>query len=307
MGMNLRQIEAFKAVMETGTVTQAAARLHIAQPSATKLLQMCERSVGMPLFTREGGRLTPTAEAHLLYEEVERVFQGAERINQAVAEIRALRRGTLSIGMMPGMAFGFAQEVLSRLESAHPGIKTQLHSRETTKLVEQLAMQQIELLYTSRSIDHADLRVERICRVPLVCILPKGHELGQKKEIRLADLRNERLACFTLGTQLRGLTDLAFERAKVSRVIALESMTAPPICAFVARGLGVAIVNPLHIGMCAPLLSIRPLVPTLNEEIVMASPRSRKLSRLAEAFADESRKLGSQIEADPMCIASSYA
>lgn len=304
--MNLRQIEAFKAVMETGTVTQAAARLHIAQPSATKLLQMCERSVGMPLFTRDRGRLTPTAEARLLYEEVERVFQGAERVNQAVAEIRALQRGTLSVGMMPGMAFGFAQEVLARLDAKHPGIKTHLHSRETTQLIEQLAMQQIELLFTSRTVDHPEFKVERICRVPLVCILPKGHPLESKKEIRLADLRNERVASFTLGTQLRGLTDLAFQRAKVSRVIAFEAMTAPPICAFVARGLGVAVVNPLHVGITAPLLVIRPLVPALMEEIVMASPRSRRLSRLAEAFAQESRKLGALIETDPMGIASGY-
>jgi DNA-binding transcriptional LysR family regulator len=79
--MNLRQIEAFKAVMETGTVTLAAARLHIAQPSATKLLQMCERSAGMSLFTRDRRRLTPTPEARLLYGEVERVFQSAETIS----------------------------------------------------------------------------------------------------------------------------------------------------------------------------------------------------------------------------------
>lgn len=304
--MNLRQIEAFKAVMETGTVTQAAARLHVAQPSATKLLQMCERSAGMPLFTRDRGRLIPTPEARLLYEEVERVFQSAERVNQAVAEIRALRRGTLSVGMMPGMAFGFAQEVLARLEATHPGVQTHLHARETAQLIEQLAMQQIELLFTSRAIDHPELQVERICRVPLVCILPKGHRLETKKEIALADLRSERLASFSLGTQLRGLTDLAFDRAKVSRVVAFESLTAPPICAFVARGLGVAIVNPLHVGMTAPLLVVRPLVPTLMEEIVMASSRARRLSRLAEMFAQTSRELGTLLESDPMAIASGY-
>ena len=304
--MNLRQIEAFKAVMETGTVTQAAERLHIAQPSATKLVQMCERSAGMPLFTRDRGRLKPTPEARLLYAEVERVFQSAERVNQAVAEIKALRRGTLSVGMMPGMAFGFAQEVLARLEVKHPGVQTHLHARETSQLVAQLAMQQIELLYTSRVIDHPELKVERICRVALVCILPKGHPLQSKKEIQLADLRGERLAAFSLGTQLRGLTDVAFDRAKVSRVIALESVTAPPICAFVARGLGVAIVNPLHVGMTAPLLVVRPLAPALVEEIVMATSRARRLSRLAEMFAQTSRELGAQLEADPMTIVAGY-
>lgn len=304
--MNLRQIEAFKAVMETGTVTQAAARLHIAQPSATKLLQMCERSAEMLLFTRDRGRLIPTAEARLLYEEVERVFQSAERVNQALTEIKALKRGALSVGMMPGMAFGFAQEVLARIHPTHPDIQIRLHARETAQMVEQLTMQQIELLFTSRAVDHPELKVERICRVPLVCIVPRGHLLEAKNEIVLGDLRNERLATFSLGTQLRNLIDMAFDKAKVSRVIAMETMTAPPICAFVARGLGVAIVNPLHIGMAAPLFVVRPLVPTLMEDIVMASPRGRRLSRLAEMFADTSRELGALLEADPMTIVSGY-
>lgn len=304
--MNLRQIEAFKAVMETGTVTQAAERLHIAQPSATKLLQMCERSAGMSLFTRDRGRLIPTAEARLLYEEVDRVFQSVDRVSQAMAEIRALRRGTLSVGMMPAMAFGFAQEVLARIEATHPGVRAQIHARETAKLVDQLSMQQIELLLTSRSVDHPEFTVERLCRVPLVCIVPKGHRLASKKEIQLADFRDERLAVPSLGTQLRALTDLAFERAKVPQTIALESMTAPPICAFVARGLGVSIVNPLHIGMSASMLVVRPLAPALYEEIVMATLRGRPLSLLGQAFADASRALAVQIEGNPLGIDFSY-
>ena len=74
--MNLRQIEAFKAMMEAGTVTEAALRLRISQPAMSKLLQYFERAAGMALFTRDRGRLSPTPEAQLLYDQVEQVFQG---------------------------------------------------------------------------------------------------------------------------------------------------------------------------------------------------------------------------------------
>ena len=133
--MNLRQIEAFKAVIESGTVTQAAERLAISQPAVSKLLQSFERGSGLTLFTREKGRLSPTTEARLLYEEVERIFQGAGRVRQAADEIRSLKRGLLSIGVMPALSVGFAQEILARLHVSQPGVSVNLHGRETHKLL----------------------------------------------------------------------------------------------------------------------------------------------------------------------------
>jgi DNA-binding transcriptional LysR family regulator len=304
--MNLRQIEAFKAVIEAGTVTSAAARLHISQPAVSKLLQMFERGAGMPLFVRDRGRLTPTAEARLLYEEVERVFRGADRVRQAAVEIKSLRRGTLSVGFMPALSAGFAQEVLSRLQESHPGFQMILNASATRNLVEQLVMHQIELMYSAHPMDHPEIRFEQICSTALVCILPKGHRLEKKKQIQFADLRGERFASFRMDTSLRRRIDQAFEDAKVSRVFALEAATAPPICAFVARGLGVSIVNPLYIGAFAPALVIRPFVPRITEEIYVATARSRRMSRLAEAFAQASREFGVLAEAHPEVITSGY-
>jgi DNA-binding transcriptional LysR family regulator len=304
--MNLRQIEAFKAVMEAGTVTQAAARLNISQPAVSKLLQMFERGAGMPLFIRDRGRLSPTVEARLLYEEVERVFQGADRVRQAAAEIKSLRRGTLSVGAMPALSVGFAQEILARLQESHPGIQMILHARETPHLIEQLVMHQIELLYSAHPLDHPELRVESLCCVPFVCILPHGHRLASKAEISCSDLRGERFASFRHGTPLRRHIDQAFEDAKVSRINALEAPMATPICAFVARGLGVSVVNPLFVGAFAPTLVIRPFAPRITQDVFMATPRSRRISRLAEAFAQASRDFGALVEADPDIITLSY-
>lgn len=304
--MNLRQIEAFKAVMEAGTVTQAAARLNISQPAVSKLLQMFERGAGMALFTRDRGRLSPTVEARLLYDEVERVFQGADRVRQAAAEIKSLRRGTLSVGAMPAFSVGFAQEILARLQESHPGIQMILHARETPHLIEQLVMHQIELVYSAHPLDHPELRVETICRVPFVCILPHGHRLASKAEIRCSDLGGERFASFRHGSPVRRLIDQAFEDAKVQRVNALEAPMATPVCAFVARGLGVSVVNPLYIGAFAPTLVVKPFVPRIEQDVFMATPRSRRISRLAEAFAQASREYGASAEAHPERITMSY-
>src|SRR5437868_6942450 len=99
--MKIRQLEAFRAVMLCQTVTRAAEMLHISQPAATRLIADLEESVGFALFERVRGRLYPTAEAQVLYEEVQRSLVGVERIALAAQDIRELQRGSLQIAAAP--------------------------------------------------------------------------------------------------------------------------------------------------------------------------------------------------------------
>ena len=70
--LNFRQVEAFKAVFECGSMTMAGERLNISQPAVSKLIAALERRIGFGLFDRRAGRLQATVEGRLLYEDVER-------------------------------------------------------------------------------------------------------------------------------------------------------------------------------------------------------------------------------------------
>ena len=82
--MNLRQIDAFRAVMESGTVSRAAKRLSVSQPAVSKLIQSLEQAIGLVLFDRTRGRLSPNAEATMLLEEVERLFGGLSSLKTRI-------------------------------------------------------------------------------------------------------------------------------------------------------------------------------------------------------------------------------
>lgn len=275
--------------METGTVTMAAARLRVSQPAASKLLQLFERTSGLALFSRDHGRLSPTPEARLLYEEVDRIFQGANRVRQAAEEIRSLQRGVLSIGVMPALSVGFAQEILARFGARQPGIVVKIEARDTHRLVEQLVTHQIEVFYATHPVEHPEIRPESLCCLPLVCILPPNHPLAKRREIRCKDLADQPFAALRRGTAISQRIDKAFEDEKVNIRIALEAPMASTLCAFVARGLGVSIVNPLYVGAFAAALVVRPFKPRIESEILMVQPRTRRISMLAQAFAEESR------------------
>jgi DNA-binding transcriptional LysR family regulator len=304
--MNPRQIEVFKAVMEAGTVTQAAVRLFISQPAASKSLAQFERASGMELFVRERGRLVPTAEARLLYDEVERVFQGTEQIRQAAQEIRSLQRGALAVGVMPGLSVGFVQEIIARLQARQPGVRLSVQSSPTPKLVEQLVLNQLELVYTERSTDHPEIRIEPLCTVPLVCIVPRKHRLASKRHVTVRDLAGERFASFRHGATLRRQVDQAFADAKVECNVVIEAPMAPVLCAYVARGLGVSIVNPLYVGALAPALRVIPFQPRIESTINIAMLRSRKLSALAAAFLEASRDLAADLQEHDGAISFGY-
>ena len=89
--MNLRQLEAFAAVMKTGSITQAAQSMHLSQPAVSKLIGDLEHALGFDLFIRaRGSALTVTPEAEYFFHEVERSFIGIDALKQAARDIRNL-------------------------------------------------------------------------------------------------------------------------------------------------------------------------------------------------------------------------
>src|SRR5690606_32731373 len=91
--ITLRHLESFRAIIVCKTVTNAAEMLHVSQPVVTRLIADLEERIGIQLFERRKGRLHPTPEAMLLYEDVHRSLSSIERITNAASEIRSLQRG----------------------------------------------------------------------------------------------------------------------------------------------------------------------------------------------------------------------
>ncbi len=76
--MNARHLEVFRAIMRQGSLTAAAESLHVSQPAVSKVLRHFEAKIGYRLFERVGSRLVPTAEAHLLFHDADRIFREIE-------------------------------------------------------------------------------------------------------------------------------------------------------------------------------------------------------------------------------------
>ena len=118
--LNPRQVEAFRAVMATGSMTSAATTMHVTQPAVSRLIRDLELDGEVPLFERRGNRMAPTAEAGRSIPEVERAFVGLSRISQFAEELRSRQAGSLRIAGMPALTCGFLPRHVGRFVVRRP-------------------------------------------------------------------------------------------------------------------------------------------------------------------------------------------
>ncbi|MGE9126162.1 LysR substrate-binding domain-containing protein, partial [Escherichia coli] len=242
--INIRQLEAFRAVVVSGSVTQAAARLNVSQPAVSNLISNLERETGLTLFQRNGRRLALTKEGHLLHAETEKVFYAVSHITRMAEEIRTLRQGQLTIGSMPSMGLHYLPTVLGAFLEDKPNVNVTLLVRDSAKVVDWVMGQQIDLGVSVIPSDHPAVENELLATAQGVCAVPLGHRLVTRKSISAADLTDERFISLGWEDRFRHLIDQVFETATVARKLVIETPLSEVACSFVAGGAGVSIVDP---------------------------------------------------------------
>jgi len=124
--MRLRQIEGFRAVMMTGSVSEAARLLHVSQPVVSRVLQHAEAGLGFALFERKRGRLLPTPEAQALFSQVQRAWDEIARIDALSANLRHGASGLLRVAATPSLATSVLPAALAAMRAAQPGVECDL-------------------------------------------------------------------------------------------------------------------------------------------------------------------------------------
>lgn len=285
--MNVRQIEAFRAVMETGSVTRAGEVLHISQPAVSKLLRAFEGSCGFALFSRSGGRLVPTAEARVLAREVERVFSGADRIAVVAQALKERRWGQITIGALPAVALRLLPRVLAPYLAERSEVRLALHARTSPRVIDLVATQQVDLGLSLLPSEHPHVTVERLARFHMVCILPKGHALARLSKIEPADLHEQPFIALGREDRSRFVIDEAFHGEAIGRQVQIEAQLAESACAFVAAGMGISIVPPFTAADFGErLIDIRPFHPPIAMDVWLLLPTGREPSMLTLDVVD---------------------
>ncbi|MGO4741011.1 LysR family transcriptional regulator [Bosea sp. 2KB_26] len=274
--MNIRQIEAFKAIMELGSFTRAGERLGLSQPAVSKLVLLLERKCGFGLFHRQRNGVIPTAEAQMLYAEVERVFLGVDSIQAHARAIQRLDYGEIRLVAFPSLATRILPPILAEFLEARPGLRIEMSSRNSWLLVERIATQAVDVGFGMFAADRPGVRFEKLCTMRAVCALPPGHRLAGLDVVHATDLTGERFVGMVEEDRAQLQVDKAFAETGARPNTVLTAQLTEACCSFVAAGVGVSVVDPLSTeGFASGQLVVRPFRPAVDYDIWVALPSFR--------------------------------
>lgn len=286
-----RQLALFRAIMAHGNLSRAAEDVGTSQPTLSRELARLEQVLGFDLFDRVRGRLRPTARALALLQEVERSFIGLDQIARRAQELRTLSTGRLRLACLPALAHALVPKVLEQFAKALPQASVSVVPLESPWLEQALSEQRFDLGLGETVDAPVGVALRPLMQAREVAVLPRGHRLCAKTMLRARDFADERFVSLAEGDPYRQAIDELFARAGVERALPFETASAVAVCALVAQGLGVAIVNPLTAAaMAGPDLVVRPLqdeisfrVSLLLPEVASAHPLREALVRAFEA------------------------
>lgn len=300
--LNLRQIEAFKAVIEHGTVSQAALALGVSQPAVSKLLTHLEADSGLTLFDRVKGKLAPTAQGIRLYQEIGRIFNGLRQVEQAVECIRRAEQRTLNIGVLPALSGAYIRRVTLQFLQRHPDVRVSIQNRGSLVLADWLATRRIDVALVGSHVDNADIDREPLFHHPLLCAMSVNHVLTRKRIIRPADLAGVPFISFGADSQTHALVRQAFAAGNTPLNIVLDSNTAPTVCEFVAAGLGVSLIHPLFAEGMQNRLVLRRFEPDLHFHFQLCRVQASRNAELVEHFVEAARDVANDVSREVLRV-----
>ena len=282
--LNLRQIEAFKAVMEHGTVSRGAQMLNISQPAMSKLIAHLEADTGLKLFDRLKGRLAPTENALRLHDEVERIFAGVRQVESAIDAIRREEQGRLMMGVIPALAGSFIQRATTRFLDIRSNVFCSVQPLSSQWIVDRLVARTLDVGLITATIDNPYVVIEPLMEHPLVCIMPLDHPLADRARVNVGDLAGLSFISFNSDSHAGARVHDLLELYNVSVQVALVAGAAPTVCEFVAAGLGISLVHPLMAAGLEDRLAIRPFDPEVLYKFQIARSADSRNARLVDEF-----------------------
>ena len=234
--IELESLHVFKAVVDCGGISKAAAFLNRVQSNVTTRVQQLEQRLGVALFQRQSGRLVLSAEGRVLLSYAERLLRLAAEAESALQS--GAPRGLLRLGTMESTAAARLPPLLANLHRRYPEVQIELSTGTSGALVRKLHAFEIDAAFVADPFVRDDLDVLDAFTEELVLISAKGGVAVRSA----ADLRRRTVVAFGAGCSYRRILEewLALLNAVPERVLELASYHA--IVACVAAGTGVAII-----------------------------------------------------------------
>ncbi len=218
--MNIDSLQAFVAVAECGSFSEAAGRIHLTQPAVSKRVQQLERTLDQRLFDRIGRRVDLTEAGRALLPRARRLLNDAAEIRRALADLSGDVRGRLVMGTSHHIGLHRLPGPLKAFTQAHPGVELDIRFMDSEAACHAVEIGDLELaIVTLPPNPMPRLQIRPIWEDPLVFMVSRDHPLAGRRRVSLETLLEHPAVLPGSNTYTRGI----LERAVRARGLALRT------------------------------------------------------------------------------------
>ncbi len=246
--MKLRSLECLAEIVACDfNLTRAAKRLHASQPAVTRQVQLLEQDLGFKLLLRRGNRITGlTPEGHAVHERAARVLHEARQLRLVRDELRQDSGGKLVVATTHVHARYTLLPAIKQFRVSHPHVSLQILSGDPASIAQLVLSGQADFgLSAEANEHHAELITFPCYRIRRLIITPKGHPLARVKKLTMEALARYPLIVYDRRFSSGWRVLQAFEQRSITPNIVLSAIDAEVLKAYVAAGLGIAVIQEL--------------------------------------------------------------
>ncbi len=239
--MELHQLRYFCAVARTGSFTRAAVEEGVAQPSLSQQIAKLEQTMGSKLFDRLGRSVQLTEHGRTLLPQALAILR---QVNEARSTLESLRHGVgghLSVGCIPTLTPYFLAPRLSDFARRFPDVELRLMEETTPKLVELLQAGKLDLALVGLPVNSPQMLCSELFREPILVVVGTGHRLAAQDQVKMADLRGEKMLLLKEGHCFRDDALRICSRARMPFDPMFETDQFSSIFPIVASGLAITL------------------------------------------------------------------
>jgi DNA-binding transcriptional LysR family regulator len=290
--MDVHNLAAFVEVVRRGGFSRAGAALHLTQSAVSKAVKGIEEELGQPLLVRLGRRVTLTDAGRVVFDRAQAVLSALHSIEDEVAEVGAVRRGHLRLGIPPMVGAAFFPPVLGDFRTAYPGVVLELREVGARSVEALVAGGEIEAGATVLPTNLSVFEAMPLMRDVLRAVVHPRSPLARRRSVALRDLERVPFVLYREDFALHAHILEACRREGFSPQVASESSQWDFMAAMVAADMGVALLPKT---ICRRLDSTQVKVlalvePELRWDLALIWKRDRHLPPAARAFIEVVRR-----------------
>lgn len=305
----LKQLRAFCYTAKLGSISRAAEKLFLSQPSVSLQIQALERELDTELLERRGPHISLTPEGRILYEIARPMVQGIDTLPETfAAHCGNLESGELNIAAGESTILYILPEVVREFADTYPGISLKLHNVTGRDGMEMMRADEVDFAVGSMLEVPEDIAYHPIFVYQPLLITSLDHPLAKKRHVTLEEIAPHGLILPPRHLSTWRIVDLVFQQHNLNYRVALEAGGWEVIKKYVELGLGISIVTSICITEQDKLAKI-PLdryFPERSYGVVLRqgkffSPQARKFIELmAPAFFEESPEPANGVRRNPI-------